>query len=110
MKNIIAFGLLLLLTSFSKVSETHFYIVAKPGLIVDKYTNIVYICGDRTSPQDERSVYDVSIKSGTYAYINFDKSDTITFAIDKTGAYKIGFQENHSSFTILKKSPFDESR
>lgn len=107
MKNTLLFLLFLTLTSFQKNMEVSFHIVAKSGMIVNQRNNIVYFCTDGDKFDIERSVYDISLRKGTYAYINLDKSDTITFAIDETGAYKLGFQEDHGSFLILKESPFD---
>lgn len=109
MKNILLFLLFTTLTSFQNSAEVRFHIVAKSGLIVNKRNDIVYFCTNGDKFDIERSVYDISLRKGTYAYINLDKSDTVSFAIDETGAYKLGFQEDHTSFTILKDSPFDGS-
>ena len=107
MKNYILLSLLFILTSFSK-PEVKFYLVSQPGIISGKYGQVEYVCGNSKDP-NIRFRYEISLKPGTYCYYNFNKSDTISFAIDNSGAYKLGFQEDHPSFSIYKNDPFEET-
>lgn len=89
-----------------KPKTLDFCIVSKPGVITNQRGNIIYFCQDGHDIGIDRYAYEISLSSGTYAYYNLDKSDTISFAIDKTGAYKLGFYEDHKSFAIYKQNPF----
>ena len=83
-----------------------FYIVAKDGFILnaDHHNSFTYFC--QTKDTSYRSIYRISLPIGNYRYVNLDKSDTISFVVDKSGVYKLGFYEDHKSFDVLKYSPF----
>ncbi len=102
---------MLVLSSFTTKTQKplEFCIVSKPGYITNQHGSVVYICQDSKDFGIDRYVYNVSLTKGTYSYYNMDKSDTITFAIDKNGAYKLGFYEDHKSFSIYKNDPFSQS-
>jgi hypothetical protein len=102
MKKILLILLTFCLVSFTKPSQT-FTIICKSGFIVGKWDKIEYYL---PTGEEYRAVYDINLKYGYYRFINLDKSDTIPFAVTKEGVYKIGFQEDHPSFTILKNPIF----
>lgn len=83
-------------------NETEFYLICNSGFIANTRGAILFILpGGSTS----RYYYNISLKKGVYQYQTVSEPrDSVTFAVDETGAYKIGFQELHPSFTIYKDS------
>ena len=93
-------------SSHVKKHELNFFIVSKNGFITNERGNIVYVCKGDPEHNIDRYLFDLTLTNGTYTFFNIDKSDTISFAIDNTGAYKLGFYEDHNSLTVFKDNPF----
>jgi len=53
---------------------------------------------------DQRYYYELTLPEGVYSYIMLDNRDTIEFAVNKEGVFKLGFYENHPDFVILRDS------
>lgn len=84
-----------------KKKETEFYLICSPGFIINKFGAVQYYLPGG----DSRYYYLISLKNGTYQYQTISEPrDSVSFAVDELGAYKLGFQEIHPNFTIYKDS------
>ena len=81
-------------------STTRFYLVTSAGYITDKHGTVEYFL----PAYDQRYYYELVLHKGTYTFQSLSDHDTIPFIIDRTGVYKLGFQEDHPNFIILKDS------
>lgn len=86
---------------YEKKSST-FYLVTQPGFITNGRGAVQYYLPGGGS----KYYYEINLKEGVYSFItvNVTPQDTVSFAIDRTGAYKLGYQENHPNFLIFKDS------
>ncbi len=86
----------------SNSNETEFYLICNSGFIENSRGAILFILpGNNTS----RYYYNISLRKGVYQYQSVgEPRDSVTFAVDESGAYKLGFQELHPVFTIYKDS------
>jgi len=79
-----------------------FYIVTHNGYVTNQYGAVQYYLPG----EDKRYYYEITLKEGVYTFITLGltPNDTVPFAIDQTGVYKLGFQETHPNFLIFKDS------
>ena len=79
--------------------ETQFYLICNPGFIENTRGAVQYYLPGGTG----KYYYEVSLRKGTYGYQTISEPrDSVTFVVDEKGAYKLGFQELHPNFVILK--------
>lgn len=82
--------------------DLRFFLVTEKGSITDKYGFVrYYLTGD-----GYRYYYDLNLKVGVYSFQSANNHDTVPFVVDKSGVYKLGFQEDHPNFQIYKDSFF----
>ena len=80
-----------------------FYLVTSPGFVTNGRGAVDYYL---PGGANGRYYYEIDLKEGIYSFITtgINPRDTTPFIIDKTGVYKLGFQEDHPNFMIFKDS------
>ena len=81
--------------------EITFYLVSNPGFISNKWGAVqYYLPGD-----GGKYYYEITLRKGVYSFqTTSEPRDSVTFAIDNDGVYKLGFQELHPNFIVFKDS------
>lgn len=80
--------------------QIRFYLVTTAGYITDRNGQVQYFM----PAYDNKYYYELVLHIGNYTFQTLSTHDTIPFVVDKTGVYKLGFQENHPNFIIIKDS------
>lgn len=95
-------------SSKSKVDTTYyrsnkqlkFYLVSAAGYINDRNGQMQYFL----PAYEQRYYYELILREGLYTFVSLSPKDTLTFFVGNGGVYKLGFQEAHPNFTILRDS------
>lgn len=84
---------------------TSFFVVSKPGLILDSERRLVWylsVPGPDAPSNRGRYAFNVDLRPGYYVFYQFEDRDLVPFVTGPDWAQKLGYQEAHPDFIIVK--------